>query len=459
MPRIVRALRSAGGLLVLGAAWYGLVLVTPARVWRRGRPRRERARSAKMPTVTELRAEIDPAEAGFDARRLERIDRHFARYVDDGRLPGWLAVLARDGRIVHVGRSGLRDVEAGLPVEPDTPWRIYSMTKPITSVAAMMLWEEAAFELKDPLSRFIPSFADVRVWSSGNPSKPVTVPATEPVRIWHLLTHTSGLTYGFHYGHPVDGIYRANGFEWGSPPGLGLAGCCDAWAGMPLLFQPGTEFNYGVSTDVLGRVVEVISGKSLDAFLRKRIFEPLGMTETGFVAGDPGRLAALYGPDPETGALVRNDRMGGAALCAPGFLSGGSGLVSPAGDYHRFTRMLLGEGEAGGARLLGSRTLRYMARNHLPGGAELEAIARPTFTEAQFDGLGFGLGFSVVEDPAASKVACSRGELAWGGAASTAFWVDPAERITAHFFTQLLPSSTYPLRTQLRQLVYQALVD
>jgi CubicO group peptidase (beta-lactamase class C family) len=403
-----------------------------------------------------LAVEQDPAEAGFDPQRLERIDRHFARYVDDGRLPGWLAVIARDGRIVHVGRSGLRDVEAGLPVEPDTLWRIYSMTKPITSVAAMMLWEEAGFELKDPVARFIPSFADVRVWRGGNQNKPVTAPAVEPVRIWHLLTHTSGLTYGFHYSHPLDGIYRANGYEFGSPPGCDLAACCDAWAGMPLLFEPGTEFNYGVSTDVLGRIVEVISGQSLDVFFKERILDPLGMTETGFVAADPDRLAALYTP-----GLVRNDRMGAAALREPQFLSGGGGLVSSAADYHRFTRMLLGEGAADGVRLLGSRTLRYMARNHLPGGAELEAFARPggAFTETQFDGVGFGLGFSVVEDPAAGKVACSRGELAWGGLASTGFWVDPAERITAHFFTQLMPSSTYPLRTQLRQLVYQALVD
>jgi CubicO group peptidase (beta-lactamase class C family) len=404
--------------------------------------------------VKELTAEIDPAEAGFDAQRLQRIDRHFDRYVEDGKLPGWLAVIARDGRIVHVGRGGQRDVEAGLPVETDTQWRIYSMTKPITSVAAMLLWEEAAFELKDPVSRFIPSFADARVWSSGNQNNPVTVPAIEPVRIWHLLTHTSGLTYGFHYGHPVDAIYRDNGFEWGAPAGLDLAGCCDAWAGMPLLFQPGTEFNYSVSTDVLGRVIEVISGQPLDVFFKERILDPLGMTETDFVASDPRRLAALYGP-----GLVRNERMGSGALRPPATLSGGGGLVSTAADYHRFTRMLLGEGEADGVRVLGSRTLRYMALNHLPGGAELESIARPTFSEAQFDGMGFGLGFSVVEDPAKGKVASSRGELAWGGAASTAFWVDPAERITAHFFTQMLPSSTYPLRTALRQLVYQALVD
>jgi CubicO group peptidase (beta-lactamase class C family) len=405
-----------------------------------------------MPVV--LTVEIDPTEAGFDAERLNRIDGHYARYVDEGKLPGFLAAIARDGKVVHVARGGLRDIEAGLPVEAGTLWRIYSMTKPITSVAAMMLWEEGAFELKDPVSRFLPAFADARVWAGGSQNKPVTVPATEPVRMWHLLTHTSGLTYGFHYAEPLDGVYRDRGFEFGPPQGMDLAAAADAWAELPLLFQPGTEFNYSVSTDVLGRVIEILSGQTLDAFLEQRILKPLGMGDTAFSAVDPGRMAALYGP-----GLVRNDRMGAAALHAPAFFSGGGGLVSSAADYHRFTRMLLGEGELDGVRLLGTRTLRYMARNHLPGGAELKAVARPTISETQNDGMGFGLGFSVVLDPAATKVACSRGEIAWGGLASTAFWVDSKERISAQFFTQLIPSSTYPLRSQLRQLVYQALVD
>jgi CubicO group peptidase (beta-lactamase class C family) len=401
-----------------------------------------------------LQAEIDPAAAGFDARRLLRIDRHYQRYVDEGKLPGFLAVIARDGRIVHVARGGLRDVEAGTPVEIDTLFRIYSMTKPITSVAAMMLWEEGAFELKDPVQRFIGAFADARVWAGGSQQKPMTVPAREPVRMWHLLTHTSGLTYGFHYAEPLDGIYRDHGYEFGAPQGVDLATATDLFASLPLLFEPGTEFNYSVSTDVLGRVVEVLSGQPLDVFLKERILDPLGMQDTAFGHADPGRLAALYGP-----GLVRNDRMGAPALGAPAFLSGGGGLISTAADYHRFTSMLLGGGELDGTRLLGARTLRLMSRNHLPGGAELKAVARPTISETQNDGMGFGLGFSVVLDPARTKVACSEGELAWGGLASTAFWVDPKERLAGHFFTQLMPSSTYPLRSQLRQLTYQALVD
>jgi len=403
-----------------------------------------------------LRVEADPADMGLDPARLERLDRHFWGYVEDGRLPGWLIAILRHGRVVHLQTAGQRDLEAGLPVEADTIWRIYSMTKPITSVAAMMLWEEGAFELKDPVARFIPSLADARVWSGGTALRPVTIPQTEPIRIWHLLTHTAGLTYGFHHSHPVDRLYREAGFEWSSPAGMDLAGVCDAWAELPLLFQPGSEWNYSVATDVLGRVVEVVSGQSLDAFFAERILEPLGMHDTSFGLreGDEPRMAALYSPDPATGRAVRNEAIG-----LPAFLSGGGGLLSTAHDYLRFMRMLLGRGELDGVRLLGPRTVAYMARNHLPGGADLESFGRPLFAESAFDGIGFGLGFSVVLDPAAGKVPSSAGELAWGGAASTAFYVDAAEDLGVLFLTQLLPSSAHPIRPQLRQLVAQALVD
>ena len=411
--------------------------------------------------MSELKVEIDPAEVGLAPDRLRRIDQHFTRYVDDGRLPGWLITVSRHGRVAHLSRYGSRDTEAGLPVELDTLWRIYSMTKPVTSVAAMMLYEQGAFELKDPLYRLIPSFRNMRVFRGGSSLTPVTEPASEPVRIWHLLTHTAGLTYGFHYAHPVDAMYRAAGFEWGAPAGIDLAGACERWGELPLLFQPGTEWNYSVATDVLGRVVEILSGQSLDRFFAERIFQPLGMSDTAFWAkeGDVGRLAALYGADPGTRLAVRNDAMGAAALKPPTFLSGGGGLVTSAADYHRFSQMLLRGGELDGVRLLGTRTVRYMARNHLPGGADLEAFGRPLFAETTFDGIGFGLGFSVLDSPVSNKVIGSPGEFAWGGAASTAFWVDPAEDITAQFFTQLLPSSTHPIRSQFRQLVYQALVD
>jgi CubicO group peptidase (beta-lactamase class C family) len=412
-----------------------------------------------------LKVEVDPAEVGLDTGRLSRIGSHFARYVDDGRLSGWLLAVSRYGSLAHVDAYGARDIEAGLPVESDTLWRIYSMTKPIISVAAMMLHEEGAFELTDLVSDFIPSFAGVRVYAGGSDLKQVTVPAVEPVRIWHLLTHTAGLTYGFFRAHPVDAIYRASGFEWGTPPGADLARCCDTWARIPLLFQPGAEWNYSVATDVLGRVIEVASGQRLDEFLASRIFRPLGMTDTAFHVApeDVGRLAALYMPGPD-GKATRLDELGRHVLSPPDALSGGGGLVATAADYHRFTQLVLDRpgspaGELEGTRLLGPRTVRYMTRNHLPGGADLERFGRPLYAETPFRGVGFGLGFAVMLDPIAGKTPSSEGECSWGGAASTAFWIDNAEALTVTFFTQLLPASAYRIRSQLRQLVYQALIE
>jgi CubicO group peptidase (beta-lactamase class C family) len=411
--------------------------------------------------MTELTVEADPAELGFDAARLRRTDHRLARYVDEGLLPGWLTVVSRRGRPVHVSTRGHRDVEAGLPVELDTHWRIFSMTKPITSVAAMMLFEEGEFDLTDPISRWLPEFASPSVYTKGSSLRPVTEPATEPIRVWHLLTHTAGLTYGFHHAHPVDALYRERGFEWGTPAGLDLAACSQAWAQLPLVHQPGAEWNYSVATDVLGRLVEVVSGMSLDRFFADRIFGPLGMTETGFqVEGDAlERLAALYVPRPGTREAVRNDALGAAITKPPDCLSGGGGLASTAADYHRFAQFLLRGGELDGVRLLSPGTVALMGRNHLPGGVDLEAFGRPLFAEMPFDGFGFGLGFSVLQDAVKARTLSTEGELAWGGAASTTFWVDPAREITVLFFTQLLPSSTHPLRQQLRQLVYQALID
>jgi CubicO group peptidase (beta-lactamase class C family) len=415
--------------------------------------------------VSELKAEVDPAEVGLDAERLGRIDGTFARYVDDGRLAGYLVTVSRHGKLAHVSGYGARDREEGLPVESDTLWRIYSMTKPITSVAAMMLYEEGALQLTDPVSKFIPSFADLRVYTGGSDQNPLTVPAAEPMRVWHLLTHTSGLTYGFHRVHPVDAVYRAAGFDGaGGASTLDLAQTCDAWAALPLLFQPGAEWNYGVSTDVLGRVVEVASGQSLDEFFAERILRPLGMTDTTFWVEDDraARLAALYGVGPRRG-LVRLGAPWDNARVNSAMLSGGGGLVSTAADYHRFLLLLLDRpdspaGELEGVRLLSPRTVRYMGRNHLPGGVDIATFGRALYAESPMHGSGFGLGFAVVTDPAALKVDCSAGELSWGGAASTAFWIDQAEGLTVSFFTQLMPSNSLPLRAQLRQLVYQSFV-
>jgi len=391
--------------------------------------------------------------------RLDRLDRHFRTYVDDGRLTGWLLAVARQGKVVHLANYGMRDREAAAPVEVDTVWRLASMTKPITSVAAMMLYEEGAFELKDPISKWLPSFADMQVFRSGSSGHPDLRPATEPLRVWHLLTHTSGLTYGFMNAHPVDAMYRSAGFEWGEPPGVDLAGCCELWAALPLLFEPGSEWNYGVSTDVLGRLVEVVSGQRLDSFFRERIFEPLGMVDTGFdPAVHPDRLAAPYVANPGGVDSPPLRIPGGPETTPPVMLSGGGGLVGTAADYLRFSEMMRRGGELDGTRLLSPRTVSYMTCNHLPGGVDLESFGRGLFAETTFDGVGFGLGVSVVTDPPAVKVLTSDGEYGWGGAFSTFWMVAPREDLSVLFFTQLLPSSAHPIRSQLRQLVYQALV-
>jgi CubicO group peptidase (beta-lactamase class C family) len=412
----------------------------------------------KEAVVDELKVTCDPEEVGFDAGRLRRIDAHFSAYVDDGRLPGWLALVSRRGQIAHLSMYGSRDLATAAPIENDTLFRIYSMSKPITSVAAMMLYEEGALELTDPVSRYIPSFKDVRVYEKGPAATPITRPALEPVRVWHLLTHTAGLVYGFQHTTVVDELYRRSGINRGMPKDLDLAGYADLVAGLPLLFEPGTQWNYSVATDILGRVVEVASGRPFERFLAERIFEPLGMTDTAFsITPEQGdRLATLYNVAPG-GAIVPLD-MGDLAFRPPKAPSGGGGLISSARDYHRFTQMLLRGGELDGVRLLGPRTLAYMTRNHLPGGADLEAFGRPVFSEVSYAGVGFGLGFAVMLDAAAGKGIASEGEFNWGGAASTAFWVDPAEDLTVLFLTQLMPSNAYPIRSRLRQLVHQALI-
>ena len=408
-----------------------------------------------------MEIEIDPAKAGFDAARLARIDTHLARYVDDGLLAGFQVAVARDGQVVHHGTYGLRDREAGLPVQPDTIWRIYSMTKPLTSVAVMMLYEDGLLQLRQPLSDLLPEFAHPRVYTAGSAANPGTVPALEPIRIWHLLSHTAGLTYGFLYASPVDTMYRAAGIEFFPPAGTTLAQACGRWAALPLLFHPGTSWNYSVATDVLGRVVEVVSGMPLDRFFAERITGPLGMVDTGFTvpAAKVDRLAGLYVAAKAGRVPARRDDFTPDPRGPVDYLSGGGGLVSTAADYTRFTRMLLGRGELDGVRLLGSRTLDFMTRNHLPGGADIPTVGRPTTAEDAFEGVGFGLGFSVVLDPVRTEILSSPGEYAWGGLASTAFWVDPVERVTVVFFTQLVPSSTYPLRAELRALVNSSLVD
>jgi CubicO group peptidase (beta-lactamase class C family) len=411
--------------------------------------------------MSALQVQAEPESVGMSSDRLARIDRHFQRYIDDGRLPGWQIVVGRHGRVVHHSIAGNRNMEEQLPVEADTIWRIYSMTKPLTAVLALTMWEEGLFELNDPVAKYIPSFGHTKVWRSGSVNSPVLDPQVNPMRLWQLFAHTSGLTYGFMYNHPVDELYRRAGFEWGLPKGVDLAGMCDVLAGLPLLFQPGSEWSYSMGLDVLGRVLEVVSGEPLDVLLRNRVLDPLGMTETTWHVAEEhhGRLARLYGAHPATRTAIPLDAMGNSALHPPQAFLGGGGLQSTAHDYQRFVQMLVNQGELDGERILSPRTVRYMASNHLPNNADLTAFGRPLFSETAFDGVGFGLGVSVTLDPVKGRVPGNAGEFAWGGAASTAFWVDPADDLTVTFFTQLLPSSVHPIRSQLKQLVYQALLD
>jgi CubicO group peptidase (beta-lactamase class C family) len=412
-----------------------------------------------MATTAAMATEVAPEEVGLDAGRLARLDAYLDGFVASGRHQGSLLAITRGGRIAHLSVRGQRDAQAGLPVEPDTIWRIYSMTKPITSVAAMLLYEEGALSLFDPVAKFIPSFEDLHVYRHGMAAAPVTVRAAEPMLVWHLLTHTAGLTYGFQQANAVDEAYRAAGFFLDPPPDHDLASACDVWAGLPLLFEPGAEWNYSVSTDVLGRVIEVVSGQSLDEFFAERIFAPLGMTDTGFSVSeaDSARLTALYFHDPATGTAVPYPGVDVISAERPKLLAGGHGLASTAADYHRFTQMLLRRGELDGVRLLAPRTVDFMTANHLPGNATLTEFGRPLLDLACNEGYGFGLGLSPLVDPIAAKTLSVAGEYRWEGAAGTAFWVDPAADMTVLFFTQVLFGSD-DAWLGMRPLVYQALV-
>jgi CubicO group peptidase (beta-lactamase class C family) len=411
--------------------------------------------------MSNLEVTVDPSEVGLDPTRLARIRSHFSKYVDSGKLPGYHITVSRCGKLVYSDLYGHADVENKKPIANDTIYRAYSMTKPICAVAALILWEEGLFEMHDQVKWFIPSFADQKVFRSGTLTAPRYEPVTEPMEMWHLFSHTAGMTYGFVYSNPVDQMYRNAGFEWGTPPGASLADICDTLAGLPLMFQPGTEWAYSMSIDVLGRVVEILSGMTLGEFMKKRIFDPLGMTDTAFhcSADKADRLAALYIPNPADKKILRNDAGAAGALNEPKAHLGGGGLVSTTSDYLKFAEMLRGGGEHNGTRILSNRTVAFMASNHLPNNADLTAFGRPLFAETAFDGVGFGLGVSVTLDPVKAKVAGSAGDYGWGGAASTNFTVDPKEDLVYMIMTQLLPSSTWPLRPQLKQLVHQALVD
>ena len=406
-----------------------------------------------------------PEALGLSSERLARIDAHLkSRYVDPGKIAGALTLVARRGEIAHLSPVGLMDRERGKPISEDTIFRIYSMTKPITSVALMMLHEHGAFRLDDPVHKLIsvPAWRNLRVYQMGNHPTFLTAPCERPMTVRDLMTHMSGLTYGFMERTNVDAAYRKLGIGTTEKPFDGtLEEMVQLLATLPLEFSPGTAWNYSVSTDVLGYLVEVLSGERFDEYLRRHIFEPLGMCDTAFHVPPEkiDRFAACYDRGPGKKLRLQDDPMTSPYLAAPKLLSGGGGLVSTAADYLRFCRMLLGGGELDGARLLGPRTIDFMTRNHLPGGKDLTDLSVGAFSETPYEGTGFGLGFSVRLDPVQSGVIGSVGEYAWGGAASTIFWIDPSEDLIAIFLTQLMPSNTFNFRGQLQTIVYSSIID
>lgn len=449
---------------------------------------------------------LPPEQLGLDPSRLQQLEHWLEQQVALNRVAGASLLLARKGSVGLFKSVGLARVPDELGAEQafsrDTLVRLYSMTKPVTAVAAMMLYEQGHFQLDDPLAWYIPAFADTPVWDGTELSPDTTdgdavlqhvVPQQSPMTIGQLMTHTAGLTYSFMNASPVDRYYREHGLD---VPGAQapLSELVEKLAAAPLLCQPGSQWNYSVSSDVLGRLVEIWSGQPLDEFFRCHIFEPLGMCHTGFhvAEDDHGRLADLMTPaaggdlgsiggtsagsaspllqDQSKISTARAAALGirhqpprrleagdqSPFLQPPPLLSGGGGLTGSIDDFARFAQMLLNGGELDGQRLLAPGTVAFMRRNHLPGQRDMASMGQAVWSESSYDGIGFGLGFAVVLDPVEARMLASEGEYHWGGAASTFFWIDPREELLVVFLTQLYPSSTYPIRRELRTAVYQA---
>ena len=407
--------------------------------------------------------ELAARTAGMCPARLARIPGFFSSYVERGKLAGLSTLVWRKGELAHFSVQGQMDVERDKPMTEDTIFRIYSMSKPITSVAVMMLFEEGHFQLEHEIGRYIPELGDLRVYAGGPAGAMATQAAHRQVTIRDLLTHMAGFTYGFMDVHPVDAAYRHFQIGGVDLTTSDLEEFCARLGRLPLLHQPGERWSYSVSTDVLGRLVEVVAGMPFADFLRQRIFAPLAMHDTAFQvdAAQMPRFAANYERDPRSKSFrLVDDPETGRYAKPPVFVSGGGGLVSTQGDYLKFCRMLLAGGTApDGTRLLSRPTLALMTQNHLPGGRDLEGFAMGAFSETTNGGVGFGLGFAVTVDEAKAQITGSNGTYYWGGAASTIFWIDPSEELIAILMTQLMPSGAYPLRRQFQQLVYAAIDD
>jgi CubicO group peptidase (beta-lactamase class C family) len=408
-------------------------------------------------------SDLSPAAVGLCPERLERITTHLQRlYIEPGKIVGCQTLVARRGQIAYRSSLGLMDRERERPMRDDTIFRIYSMSKPVASVALMMLYERGLFQLNDPIHRVIPAWRDLKVYVSGEGDSMVTRAPERPMTFRHILTHTSGLTYaGFPaaFGdlHPVDKAYQALRI---GRAGDSLQVFVDKLAQVPLRYAPGERWLYSFASDVCGYLVEALSGQRFDTFVHEHILEPLGMNDTAFMIHPEKteRFAACYRREADKSLVLADDPLKSRYARPPAFFSGGGGLVSTTADYYRFCEMLRRGGELEGARILGPRTLALMTKNHLPGGRDLTQLAIGAFSETANEGVGFGLGLATTLDEVASG-GYGAGDFYWGGMASTYFWVDPREDLTVLFMTQLIPSSTYNFRGQLKNLVYSSIVD
>lgn len=400
---------------------------------------------------------VSPEEVGISSERLERVSKLMRSYTDSGKLPGIVSLLSRKGKTFHFEKFGVADLDSQKPMELDTMFRIYSMTKPITSVAVMMLYEEGNFGLDDPISNFIPQLGNMKVCEGMGESGPKFVDQKSPITIRQLLSHSAGLTYGNRQDSPAEAMYKEASL--GNPDHT-LQEMVEKLGELPLVYHPGTSWRYSVATDVLSYLVEVVSGQPFDVFLKENILGPLGMVDTDFYAPEEklDRLASVYGPAKDGGIEKLDNASVNAGTRPHKYLSGGGGLVSTASDYLNFCTMMLNGGNLNGTRLLSPKTVELMTSNHLTEAQMPFAISEnmADFTK----GCGFGLGFKVITDVVQQGILGSEGNYSWGGAASTVFWIDPKEQLIAIFLTQFMPSSHYAaIRRQLPIAAYQAMID
>ncbi|MGH7009991.1 MAG: serine hydrolase domain-containing protein [Caulobacteraceae bacterium] len=411
--------------------------------------------------------ELAPKLTGLSIARLERITEHLERsYVGPGKIAGCQVAVARHGHLAYFRSLGRMDIARGKPMAEDAIFRIYSMTKPITSVALMSLYEQGFFQLNDPVSRFFPSWKGHRVWVSGRGAEMKTEEPKRPLSMRDMLSHTGGLTYGAaltalgapDMGLPVDQVYAEVGVRRGR--GETLAEFMEKLAKVPLLYQPGERWMYSLSTDVCGALVEKISGERFDHYLAEAIFEPLGMKDTAFFVPEEkvSRFCANFRRKPDRTLELIDDPERSEYLKEPSFFSGGGGLVSTTEDYLRFCEMLRRGGELDGARILGPRTIDLMRRNHLKNGKDLTEMAIGGFSETANEGVGFGLGFASTLSEVRNG-ALGEGDYYWGGAASTIFWIDPKEDMSVVFMTQFMPSGTFNFRGQLKSIIYSSIME